>query len=157
MRFRRNPRPVGLVGMVTDSLMPSFTAAGSALALDLVFGFLPLPAMLKTGPVRHVTRAVGAVALGALAGMVARPETARLVTSGAMTVVAYGALRELAARFMPQLPLGLAEADLGADGLGYEGSGYPVGDDGVGAYLTDQSDAGMGMYLSADEAVEAYE
>lgn len=124
-RYRRNPigGALNLGNIVTGTLMPAATAATGAIALDVAFGYLPLPDMLKTGPMRHVVKGAGAIALGVVAGMVVKRETAKQFAAGAMTVVMYNAMKEVLARFAPNVAMGAYLSE--------------NGDDGVGAYLSD--------------------
>ena len=106
-RRRRNPivSKLGLGG-IADLGIKSAIAAGGALTLDLVFGYLPIPAGIKQGPMRHVVKGVGAIALGMLAGMVISKDKANALATGAMTVVLYNAARETLANVAPQIMLG---------------------------------------------------
>lgn len=115
-KYRRNPRHVGgIVKQATSALMPAVIAAGGAVGVDIALGYLPLPDNLKTGMLRHVTRAAAAVALGVAAGYVVKPETARQIMSGGLTVTFYGAMRELIANNAPQIKMAaIDDDDLGA-------------------------------------------
>jgi len=108
-RHKRRSNPIaakfGLGGMAKMA-MSSAVAAGGALSLDLAWGFLPLPDAVKLGPMRHVAKGAGAIALGILAGFVVKKETANALATGAMTVVMYNAARELLANVAPQIALG---------------------------------------------------
>jgi hypothetical protein len=124
--YRRNPikRAGGMLGnIVNDTLIPAATAAGGALALDIAWGFLPIPANLKTGPLRHAVKGAGAIGLGMVAGMVVSKKTAQQLSLGAMTVVVYNAYRDMLAQFAPGVALGA-----------YMEEPIPAGN-GMGAYL----------------------
>ncbi len=137
---RRNPARRRAKGDIVNRIvMPSVMGATGALALDIAWGYLPIPMNLKTGMLRHVVKGAGAIALGYLTEMVATKATAEQMTRGAMTVVVHGAMRELAQQFMPQVPL---------DGMGYYSAGTPVG---VGAYV-----GGMGAYIGSEGAANPY-
>jgi len=102
---RRNPAPRGMKGIM-GTLMPAATAATGALALDVVWGFIPLPIALKTGPMRHLVKGAGAIGMGLLAGMVVNKRVADQFAVGALTVVMHGAMKEAVTRFAPQIALG---------------------------------------------------
>jgi hypothetical protein len=149
--------------IVQQTILPSATAAGGALGLDIVMGFLPLPAAMKTGPMRHVIKGAGAIGMGMLASMFVRPETAKAFTSGAMTVVMYDAGKEMVSRFMPAMAtragwgvsgLGYYE-DEAIEGLGYYGAGYQPDEEmmGLGYYEPEATDL-EGMGLSVEEELE---
>lgn len=105
---RHNPiaAKLGLGGIVGRTVLPAAIAAGGALTLDLVWGFLPLPESVKVGPMRHAVKAVGAIGLGLLASMVLKRDTANALASGALTVVMYNAAREAIGSLAPGIALG---------------------------------------------------
>lgn len=105
-RYRRNPIKFSPAAFMKNTLMPSAIGAGGALGLDVVMGFLPLPAAMKTGPMRPVIKLVGAIGIGMLAGMVANRRTAEQITAGAVTVVLYDTLKGFMQKAMPNIPLG---------------------------------------------------
>lgn len=143
---RHNPRALtmrrafgrgGLGNVLQDAVIPSFTAAGGALALDVLFGFLPIPANLKIGPMKPLVKGVGAIGMGMLAAMFVPASTAKMFTTGALTVVLHDTLKDMMGRFMPNIPLG---------NMGYEWSGYnPEMGEYLPAGFPDYT--GMGMYL----------
>lgn len=144
---KRRRNPIGGMGnLVQGTIMPSAIAAGGALALDIVMGFLPLPDVVQSGPIKHVARGAGAIGLGMIVGMLANARTAKLVTTGALTVTMHGAGRELVSRFMPNLDLGAYEDDDIMDGLGYSGPGYSP----LEAYENEDIDA-LSAYENDDE------
>lgn len=138
------------MGQVTGAI----PGAVGALGLDVALGFLPIPVTWKAGIPGYLTKIVGAVALGMAAGYVVNSATAAKMTTGALTVMFHGILRELVATNLPQVPLGMYLRQPGVGGLGYAGSGYNPG---MGMYLPDISsdDLGMdqrdlGMYMNPD-------
>jgi hypothetical protein len=103
-------RGAGILGAVKSTIKPAGIAAAGAVALDIVWAYLPLPDTLRAGPVRHVAKFAGAIALGMVAEKVLGKETGKLVTMGAATVVLAGVVREAVGMFAPQLRLaGLAD------------------------------------------------
>lgn len=118
-RYRRNPT---MRGIINQLVMPAATAGAGALALDVLWGFVPVPDTIKTGPMRHVAKGLGAVVLGQLVGMFATRKMGDTMAMGALTVVFHSAFREMTAQFAPNIPLGYysAGANAGYDPqLGY--------------------------------------
>lgn len=159
---RRNPiAGIGSVGNTLNAMvMPSVTGAAGALGLDIIMGFAPIPMAMKVGAMRHLTKGVGAVALGLLAGMVVNKSTANKMAVGALTVTFHDFAREQVRRMFPSMPMG--EYVDGLEGLGYyspgmnagmlsddsqgmngfDGMNYESGElDGVGFYVDGSSDA----------------
>ena len=121
-RYRRNPTTMR--GMINQLVIPAATAGAGALALDVLWGFVPIPDTIKTGPMRHVAKGLGAVVLGNLVGMMTNKRTGDTMAMGALTVVFHSAFREMTAQFMPNVPLSYysAGANAGYDpGLGAMG------------------------------------
>jgi len=132
---------------VQSTLMPSAIGAAGALGLDILLGFAPLPAALKTGPMRPVIRIVGAVGIGLLAGMVTNKRIGEQVGAGALTVVLYDTLKGFVQTNMPTLKLG--EYDEEYPSLEYLTPGSVVSDsDSMGEYITPMDGIGeTGEYI----------
>ena len=147
----RNPsRGLGkfsVQGFAKNTLMPSAIGAAGALGLDVLIGFLPLPPNLKTGPMRSVVRIAGAVALGIVAGMVVKKETAANIAAGAVTVTLYDVLKGAVQTAMPNLQLGETDIFTEYPSLAYAGAGETVGE-----YVSDD----MGMYVGDSDVTEQY-
>lgn len=141
-RAAYNPRPRGVMGQVNQALMPAAQGAAGAIGLDLLMGFVPLPPALGTGMVRHLVKGVGAVGVGMLAGMVARPRTAQAMMQGSLTVVMHDAAKEMIATTMPNIPLGYIQSGYAPDLAAYL-------DQGNNSMLTDQGGNDVGAYLDA--------
>lgn len=111
-RYRRNPasgfRPMSFIN---QTLMPAAIGGAGALGLDLLMGFIPLPAAMKTGPMRPIIRIVGAIGIGMIAGMVTNKRLGEQVGAGAMTVVLYDTLKGFMRTAMPNVNLGDIETD----------------------------------------------
>lgn len=128
-RRRRNPIKMSIGSIMSNTVMPSVTAAGGAVAVDILLGYVPLPDMLKTGPARHLVKGVAAIGMGMLAANFVKPKTAEMFASGAVTVAIYGAAKEAIARFAPGINMG-EYIDLDTADLGYMSPGLVVGDEG---------------------------
>lgn len=105
---RRNParRGFNIQAMVNQLVIPAATAGGGAVLLDILWGFVPVPEGIKTGPMRHVAKGLGAIVLGQLVGMMGTKRMGDTMALGALTVTFHAAFREMTAQFMPQIPLG---------------------------------------------------
>ena len=90
--------------------------------LDFVWGLVPLPPEVKTGPMRHAVKGLGAILIGNVAGQLFNRRLGDNMAMGALTVVFHSAFRELLTQVAPALPLSYYSAgvDAGADpSLGY--------------------------------------
>jgi hypothetical protein len=131
---------------IQNQLMDAGTGAVGALGLDVVQGYLPIPANLKVGIVGTGVKALLAIGMGMLAAnfKIVRGPVAAKMANGALTVVLHDALKEQVAVFAPGIAMGeYLESDLGY----YPGSGYPAGNmnNGVGSYLPEIQDMSMDM------------
>ena len=133
-RVRRNP--IGTSGIMS-SIMGAVQGAGGALAVNAAFNFLPIPATMKTGMAGTATKMGLAIALG-LVGKKVLGRTAGKMAEGAMTVIAYDAIKGM----MPVSMGGDSLAGLGYMSPGMNAGGYALPNMSVPSY------AGMGEYVS---------
>ncbi len=110
---------------VTRAAVP---AAVGAVALDVLWAHLPLPAVVRAGYVQYVAKGAGAVLLGVLAGKFLGRDLGHKVALGGVTVVLYNLTRQLVGSMLPGVSLG------GDDfpAMGYYGSAPMAG---VGEYV----------------------
>lgn len=129
---------------VVSMLVPAGIGAVSAVALDVIVAYLPLPTAVATGWGNIAVKAVGAIGLGFIAGMVAGKRNGVLVGAGALTVVGYDAVKMALAPTLGTSIKGLSGlADFGD----YTDMGAYMAQPGaVGAYMTPQ--VGMGAYMN---------
>lgn len=115
-RRRRNPMGGGIINKM---VMPAVTAAAGAVALDVIWGYLPANIKGQTGNMEYVAKGLGAVGMGWIASQVPgiRKSTADSLAVGALTVTFYNAARNFLARSMPQLKM---------DGMGYYNPALPA-------------------------------
>lgn len=107
-RRRHNPRLGGLsLGGLKHTIVPALIGGVGAIALDVAFSYIPLPASLSTGYVKTGVKLAGAIGLGFVAGKVLGRERGKAVALGALTVVLYGAVKDLIKQYAPSVP-GLA-------------------------------------------------
>jgi len=136
-RYRSNPATLSMRS-IQNQLMDAGTGAVGALGLDVLQGYIPIPAQWKVGLVGTGVKAMLAIGMGIVASnfKFIRGATANKMVNGALTVVLHDELRKVTQQFVPGLQLG----EYLNDGLGYAGSGYPAG-------VMGQDNAGMGVYL----------
>lgn len=153
-RRRNNPSMRSMTRQLMPQIINAAQGAGGALLTDAAFTYIPLPAMLKTGPMGIVSRALMAFGVSMLSGFVVGNRVAGHFLEGALTVQAYGIMRPLIAGFVP-----LAGHEI--EGMGYYSPGLILQDDlsplpdlNAGTPLQEYiSDNGNGMY---DESIQAY-
>lgn len=113
-------------------LVPAGIGAASAVALDVITAYIPLPASVATGWGNVAVKAVGAVALGFVAGMVAGKRNGVLVGAGALTVIGYDAIKMALAPTLGTTIKGLSGlADFGD----YNSMGAYMANGQMGAYM----------------------
>lgn len=148
-RYRSNPaQRLTFRNVMNDMIVPAATAGAGAVGIDVIYGMLPIPEQWKMGPMRHVTKGLGAIVLGQIAGMLMTRRLGNQMAMGALTVTFRDAFREMLAQAMPQIPLGYysAGADAGYDpSLGYYvqspalatqgGESVPAADTELGYYV----------------------
>lgn len=132
---------------IRDTLVPSAIGGAGALAVDVAWGALPIPAAIKTGPFAPIAKIAGAVAVGLIASKVAGKKIGAQVTSGYLTVFAYNLIKGMAQKAMPNLPLGDYS-------MGYVQAGQFLPDQSISAYLEAPASVApqMGAYLNGYEA-----
>lgn len=138
---RRLTNPRFTARGVVSTITPAVIGAGGAMLLDVGMAYLPLPTALQSGWGKVAAQVGGALALGFLAGKVRfiGHRNAALFTGGALTIIAYNALRPMIAQAIGDKVKGLSGlADFGDyRGMGAYINPAPVlqGSSGVGAYL----------------------
>jgi len=159
-RRRSNPRLT--MRSMQNQLMDAGTGAFGALGLDIIQGYLPIPAQFKVGLVGTGVKALLAIGMGVVASnfQMIRGATANKMVNGALTVVLHDEMKKLTQQFAPGLPMG---EYLNDNNLGYAGSGYAAGvmsddDPGMGSYLPEldvsMEQDGFGEYLTEPDYME---
>ena len=137
-RHRRSHNPItSTTREITSMLVPAGIGAVSAVGLDVIMAYLPLPTAIQTGWGNILAKAAGAVGIGVIAGMVTNKRTGLLVGTGALTVVGYDAVK---AALAPTLGTSIK----GLSGLADFSDFQSVG---VGAYMG-QGGQPMGAYMN---------
>ncbi len=144
-----------VAGLMNRNVMPAFQGGVGALGLDIIWGYMPIPANLKTGMLRHVVKGAGAIAMGWIAGNFVKPATATQLATGALTVVMHSAMRETVAQFAPNIPLGEY-----VEGMGYYNAGQiaspQYGNNELGQVPYGSSMTPMGEYMGPDDNNMSY-
>ena len=157
---RRRRRAAGLTGLPA-LLMPAAVGAGGALALDVAWGMLPIPAQFKTGPfIGPAVKIGGALGIGWLASMVATKRTADQVMVGAITVTIFNIARTFVANTFPQVTLGnYNNGNWNEETIGFVNAGQFQADPLIGEYVDGyvpdyetRESAGMAEYVSGYDA-----
>jgi hypothetical protein len=137
---RRNPIGQNISGL----FMPALTGAAGAIALDVAFGYLPIPVALATGPLKNVVKAAGAVALTLIASRVVKKSTAEAMGIGALTVLAHDLAKETITKFAPSVKMdGMGLYVNGMGSLGYYSPAMPAG-----SAQALPAPSGMGLYVN---------
>lgn len=135
-----NPARMTMQRVINDVVIPAAQAGAGALALDVLWGYVPVPVEWKTGNLRHVVKGGGAIVIGMLAQQVLGARIGKNIALGALTVTFHAAMRDMVAQFAPQIPLGYVGAGTGAGQYGGPATyNYPAGG-------TTQADA-LGVYV----------
>lgn len=145
-RYSRNPARMTMRSVVNNVVIPAAQAGAGALALDVIWGYVPVPLEWKTGNLRHVVKGGGAIVLGMLAQQLLGAQMGRNIALGALTVTFHDAMRDMVAQFAPQIPLGYVGAGMNAGVFDYGGMAttqYP------GGGTTQSSADQLGMYVGS--------
>jgi len=157
----RRSNPALNMRSIQNQLMDAGTGAVGALGLDVIQGYLPIPANLKGGIVGTGVKALLAIGMGVAASKIkiVKSSTAAKMANGALIVVLHDELRKQVGNFAPGLQLG---EYLDENSLGYYGSGLTAGVmgegyGGMGTYLPEldsdpmgMEQAGLGMYEDSE-------
>jgi hypothetical protein len=146
--YRRHRNPRMSMSGITSQLMPAAYGAAGAIALDVILGYVPMPAMLSTGYAKSATKIVGALGLGYLAKRFLRGKGSA-VAAGALTVAVYGLMKQVIVQFAPSVK-GLGDyEEIAIDNTADQIGTYMDPAARIGAYLPDGSIApGVGAYIN---------
>lgn len=129
--------------LVKGIIMPAAMGGAGAIVVDLAWGFAPIPANIKNGPLAPLAKIAGAIVVGAVAGKVLGKDMGAKVTSGYLTVLAYNTFKGVVQKAMPALPLAEYE-----NAMGYVNPAMAYPDQSMQAYLTSDGGQPMGAYLN---------
>lgn len=142
IRARRNPRAMSHGALsfreitsgkvLKDFVLPAAIGGAGALALDVLWGVLPIPPQFKTGQFAPVFKALGVLGIGALASGPLPPRLVKPAVFASLTIMAYNFAKVTLQQSMPNVPLGAyIDGHMGAyisgGGMGYISPGqvYP--------------------------------
>jgi len=125
-RFRRNPSARGMAGGFAKLVLPAAGIGAGAVVSEMVMGVLPIPANLKSGVMRHITK--GAVGIGGglvLGKLLRQKRLGYYFAAGAVAIAVHDALKEMIAARMPNIAFGQYTTPIGTPfgGMGYANPG----------------------------------
>lgn len=116
--YLRRARGSELGNFVSGVMVPGMIGAAGALAVDMAWARLPIPAMLQTGPMAPLARIGLAVGVGMAVGAVAGKSYGRQATNGAVLVTLYDLAKGFIAPTVPATP---AATSAYVRGIGWTG------------------------------------
>lgn len=112
--YRRNPSPRTMGGVI-GMLKGGFQGGLGAVAVNTIYGKLPLPVMMKSGNMAYIGKAAFAIALGMFGRRLLPGNVAARMAEGSLAVTFHDAIVNIAGGMMPNLGLG---------DMGYYPGGY---------------------------------
>lgn len=120
--YKRNPIGGGRFG-ITALVMPAVGIALGAIGSELAMGYLPIPANLKTGTMRHITKGAISLAAGyAIAKFGRQPKIGEAFALGGLVIAFHDAGKDLMLKFWPSAQFGAYMRP----GMGYYSPGAQV-------------------------------
>jgi hypothetical protein len=116
--YRRNPTH-GAAGSIrlASLIMPAFSIGAGAIGSELAMGYLPIPANMKTGIMRHLTKGAISLAAGAALAQFVNRKVGEAFALGGLTIAFHDAMKDAIIQFMPTAQFG---------GMGYYSPGATV-------------------------------
>lgn len=160
-RYRRNPSLRAGLGGLTKWILPAVGIGAGAVGSEIMMGYLPLPAMMKTGVMRHITKGGVGLAAGMAMSKFGGATGRRIGTAfalGAIAIATHDAIKEVIAKQMPSVKFGQY---IDQEGYGYYSPGPMVSDmsgaasDGYGQYVQPFDGAASDGYGDGDEIFTA--
>lgn len=143
-RYRRNPTAPKMMEQVKGAAI----GAAGALAVDVAFSKLPIPAQFQTGVMGQLAKGVIALGIGMIASKTGNKKLGVQLADGGLTVALHGAMKSTVGP-----SIGLAGYD-DAGLLGWEDSGLlgfqNLSDDGMGFYSAAQTQDGVSGFQDVD-------
>lgn len=130
---------------IAGVIMPAVLIGGGAVGAELLMGYLPLPAVLKTGPLRYVTKAAVSVAAGYFIAKYGNKKAGEAFAMGGIAIATHDALKAGVTQFMPGARFG----GFNWDKYGYNQIAESYGTQpGIGYYSPGSTmEAGYGEYM----------
>ena len=124
--YKRNP--IGGISL-KNFLIPAMGVGGGAVLAEIGMGYLPIPAALKTGVARHVTKGAVGIAGGMILSRVFKMKRlGNAVALGAVVIATHDAIKEAIAQRMPAIQMGMYRAPIRSSfaGMGYANPGQVI-------------------------------
>lgn len=134
--YRANPAPRSLMPMLKDAGI----GAVGALAIDVMFGYIPLPLSLKTGKMNSVAKGAFAVLIGMFGGKILPRGMAGKMAAGSLTVTMHDALKATVSSMLPSAHLGYYPG-------GQVTGNFPAMNASPAPALSEYINPGMGEYV----------
>lgn len=117
-RYRARRNPIN-IGGITNALTPALIGGVGAVALDVAYGALPIPANLKSGAFAPLVKGGVILAAGTLARNFLSSKTVDIAVATSLAIIAYNFIRGKVLQLAPNLPMGAYVSD----DLSYAGAG----------------------------------
>lgn len=146
--YRRNPsvRLGGRGGFrIGGMILPAMMVGAGAVGAEVAMGYLPLPAVLKSGPQRYLTKGIVSVLLGWGIAKFVNRKAGEAFAAGGIAIATHDALKASLSGFMPGLQFG----GYNWDKYGYNMpsmDSYP-NNPGIGYYSPGSTMPAMGEYM----------
>lgn len=135
-RYRRNPSMRASREKLMHLLGPAVGIGLGAIGSEILVGYLPLPAHLKTGPMLYVTKGAVGVAAGLLVGsMLKQKRLGKYIAAGAVAIAVHDGVKSLIIKNMPSVKFGQFVPASHMAGLGYASPASLVGPGGFGEFV----------------------
>lgn len=148
-RYRRNPIRMGRGGVnVAALVLPSVMIGAGAVGVEVLMGYLPLPAAVQQGPAKYATKGVIAALAGWAIAKFVNKRAGEAFAMGGMAIAAHDAIKASVMQFVPSLKFGQYMGGYNWDKYGYNmpsQDSYPTG--GIGYYSPGSTMSTMGEYM----------
>lgn len=158
--YRRNPirrrsyrrNPIGMPNLsFRKMLLPAAAIGVGAVGSELVMGYLPIPATLKTGVLRHITKGVVSLVIGwGIANLLKQRKMGEAFALGGLVIAVHDATKEAIVKFMPNAQFGqYIPTGMGASPFLPRVGGSPGGPTNTLSYYSPGAMQRMGQYMPA--------
>jgi hypothetical protein len=129
--FRRNPTSGLSMGSLGQLIVPAAGVGLGAIGAEVIMGYLPIPANLKTGVAREVTKGLVGIAAGWAIGKVLRQQRlGRFIQFGAVVIAVHDAAKAFLASRLTNVPglngMGYMRTIPGINGMGFVNPGSTI-------------------------------
>jgi hypothetical protein len=152
-RYRRNPgRRLSLGGRgginVAKLILPGVMIGAGAVGVEVIMGYLPLPAVVQTGPAKYATKGVIAALAGWGIAKFINRRAGEAFAMGGIAIAAHDAIKSAVMGFVPNLKFGEYMQGYNWDKYGYNTpSMSSMRSPGIGYYSPGSTLNTMGEYM----------